>query len=43
MFTSIKINDFRVLKNVDIKLGRYITMLAGWNQTGTVDFLCDMD
>ena len=34
MFKSIKINDFRILKNIELKLGGYITMLAGWNQTG---------
>ena len=34
MFKNIKINNFRVLKNINIDLGRYITVLAGWNATG---------
>lgn len=34
MFTQININDFRALKNQKIQLGKYITMLAGWNATG---------
>lgn len=34
MFKNIKINNFRVLKNTDIDLGRYITVFAGWNATG---------
>ncbi len=34
MFTEIQLNDFRILKNQSLKLGKYITMLAGWNATG---------
>lgn len=34
MFTQININDFRALKNQKLQLGKYITMLAGWNATG---------
>ena len=34
MFTEIKLNNFRILKDKSIKLGKYITMLAGWNATG---------
>ena len=34
MFTNIKLNNFRILKDKQIKLGKYITMLAGWNATG---------
>lgn len=34
MFTEIKLNNFRILKNKSLKLGKYITMLAGWNATG---------
>ncbi len=34
MFTNINIKDFRALKEKDLKLGKYITMLAGWNATG---------
>lgn len=34
MFTDIHIRDFRVLQDRNITLGKYITMLAGWNATG---------
>lgn len=34
MFTDLKVNDFRILKNKELQLGRYATMLAGWNATG---------
>jgi AAA15 family ATPase/GTPase len=34
MFTELKINDFRALKDKTFQLGKYITMLAGWNATG---------
>ncbi len=34
MFTELKINDFRILKNKTFQLGRYVTMLCGWNATG---------
>ncbi|GBR72731.1 putative ATPase [Candidatus Termititenax aidoneus] len=34
MFTELKINDFRILKDKTFQIGKYITMLAGWNATG---------
>ena len=34
MIHSIKINDFRLLKNVEIILGRYITAISGRNGVG---------
>lgn len=34
MFKTIKINDFRVLKNITLDLGQYITVFSGWNATG---------
>lgn len=34
VFDSITINDFRALQNQSFKLGKYVTMLAGWNATG---------
>jgi len=34
MFSELKVNDFRALKNQTFQLGKYITMLAGWNATG---------
>jgi len=34
MFSELKVNDFRALKNKTFQLGKYITMLAGWNATG---------
>lgn len=34
MFTELKVNDFRALKDKTFQLGKYITMLAGWNATG---------
>lgn len=33
-FTKIKINDFRALKNQTIELGKYLTILSGFNATG---------
>jgi AAA15 family ATPase/GTPase len=34
MFEKLCVSDFRMLKNKDFQIGRYITMLAGWNATG---------
>lgn len=34
VFDSITIKDFRALQNQEFKLGKYVTMLAGWNATG---------
>ena len=34
MFTELKVNDFRALKNQTFKLGKYATMLSGGNATG---------
>lgn len=34
MFKTIKINNFRILKNKTIDLGKYITVFSGWNATG---------
>lgn len=34
MFKHIRINNFRVLKDKDIDLGKYITVFAGWNAAG---------
>lgn len=34
VFDSININDFRALRNQCFKLGKYVTMFAGWNATG---------
>ncbi|WP_065365610.1 ATP-dependent nuclease [Metaclostridioides mangenotii] len=34
MIHSLKINDFRCFKNVDIKLGKYITAISGKNGLG---------
>lgn len=34
MFTSINIKNFRAIQNKEIQLGKYVTMLAGWNSTG---------
>ena len=34
MFKEIVIRDFRMLQNKKIRLGKYLTMLAGWNATG---------
>lgn len=34
MFKNIRINKFRVLKDINIDLGQYITVFAGWNATG---------
>lgn len=31
---ELKINDFRLFHNVNFKLGRYITAIAGFNATG---------
>lgn len=33
-FKEIKINDFRALKNQTISLGKYLTVLSGFNGTG---------
>ena len=33
-FEKIKINDFRALKNQTIQLGKYLTVLSGFNATG---------
>lgn len=34
MFRYIKINDFRLLKGQEFKIGSYVTMFAGWNASG---------
>jgi predicted ATP-dependent endonuclease of OLD family len=34
VFSELKVNDFRALKDKTFRLGKYITMLAGWNATG---------
>ena len=34
MFTQIKINKFRAINDETFKLGKYVTMFAGWNGTG---------
>lgn len=34
MFKKLIVHDFRILKNVEFELGRYATMLSGWNATG---------
>jgi len=34
MFTELIVKDFRILKDQTFQLGKYITMLAGWNATG---------
>lgn len=34
MFTQIKINKFRAINDKTFKLGKYVTMFAGWNGTG---------
>lgn len=34
MFKNLSIHDFRILKNKDFQIGKYVTMLAGWNATG---------
>lgn len=34
MFSELNVIDFRTLKNRTFLLGRYITMLSGWNATG---------
>ena len=42
MFTQIKINKFRAIKDETFNLGRYVTMLAGWNATGKSTILALM-
>ena len=34
MFKKLIVHDFRILKNVEFELGKYATMLSGWNATG---------
>ena len=34
MYKELKIHDFRLFAEQDIKLGKYITVLAGRNSTG---------
>ena len=34
MFTQIKINKFRAINDKTFRLGKYVTMFAGWNGTG---------
>lgn len=34
MYRNLKINDFRLFKNVNLQMGKYVTVLAGRNSTG---------
>ena len=34
MYNKLIINDFRQFKNVEIEIGKFLTVLAGRNSTG---------